>query len=266
MVLILLCINLYKDPAFYQRFAAANSPKTGKRAMMTCFTIFMSIRISIMISGMIIRSVDFDLTIQPEMHYVQLVLESLPTGIRGFYIVGILGAIISTIDTYYLVGGEIVANDIIFMLRGDRALPAKLSIWITRLACVVFGIVGLASAFRFDFIYEVSLLIGSMSMSVLFVPLMFAILYEGKKTNVAGTLSAIVGAVLWLYFSFNGITTEALGAVDPLLIALPASFVAFLIGNCFGKDLTAERRAFIENAVKKGEDPVALAPTDLRKP
>ena len=140
--------------------------------MMTCFTIFMSFDLVCMISGMIVRTVDFDLTIQPEMHYVQLVLESLPTGIRGFYILGILGAIISTIDTYYLVGGEIVANDIIFMIRGDKALPDKLSILITRLSCVVFGIIGLATAFRFDFIYDIAILIGSMSMSVLFVPLM----------------------------------------------------------------------------------------------
>ena len=265
IVLILLCINLYKDPAFYQRFAAANSPKTGKRAMMTCFTIFMSFDLVCMISGIIIRTYDFNLTVQPEMFYVQLVLESLPTGIRGFYIVGILGAIISTIDTYYLVGGEIVANDIIFMLRGDKALPDKLSIWITRLACVVFGIIGLATAFRFDFIYDITIFLGSMSKSVLFVPLMFAILYEGKKTNVAGTVSCVVGAAVWVFFSFNTVTMEGLGDVDPLLIALPASFVAFLIGNCFGKDLTAERRAFIANAIEKGQDPVALAPTDFEK-
>ncbi len=35
IVLILICINVYKDPTFYQRFAAANSPRTGKRAMLS---------------------------------------------------------------------------------------------------------------------------------------------------------------------------------------------------------------------------------------
>ena len=54
--------------------------------------------------------------------------------------------------------------------------------------------------------------------------------------------------MVWVFFRFNTVTMEGLGDVDPLLIALPCSFVAFLIGNCFGKDLTAERRAFIENA------------------
>ncbi len=265
VVLILLCINLYKDPAFYQRFAAANSPKTGKRAMLTCFSIFMSFDVICIISGLIVRSHDFGLTIQPELHYVQLVLQNLPTGVRGFYIVGILGAIISTIDTYYLVGGEIISNDIIFMLRGDKALPGKTSILITRLSCVAFGAIGLATAFQFDFIYEITLLLGSMSMSVLFVPLMMAILYEGKKTNVAGTAAAVVGAVVWLWFRFNPVTMENLGAVDPVLIALPASFFAFIIGNFFGRDYSAERRSAIDAAVKSGKDPISVATTDFER-
>ena len=42
VMLILICINVYKDPAFYQRFTASNGPKTGKRAMLTCFSIWMS--------------------------------------------------------------------------------------------------------------------------------------------------------------------------------------------------------------------------------
>ena len=42
IILIVLCINIYKDPTFYQRFASANSAKTGKRAMLTCFSIWLS--------------------------------------------------------------------------------------------------------------------------------------------------------------------------------------------------------------------------------
>lgn len=66
-ILIILCINLYKDPAFYQRFAAANSPKTGKRAMLLCFSIWLSFDVVTIMTGTIIRVRDTALAVQPEV-------------------------------------------------------------------------------------------------------------------------------------------------------------------------------------------------------
>ncbi|MDR2945821.1 MAG: sodium:solute symporter family protein [Candidatus Adiutrix sp.] len=241
-VLIILCINLYKDPAFYQRFAAANSPRTGKRAMLMCFSIFLSFDVVTIITGMIIRTVDPGLTVQPEVNYVSMVLANLPTGMRGLYIVGMLGAIISTLDGYYLVGGEIISNDIMYMLRGDRALPDRQSIFIARVSTVVFGVVGLAAAFQFDMVYDAFLFLSSLGMTMLFVPMMVALMYEGRKTDVAGLASMIVGSVIWIGLKLFPLTTETMGTVDPVIIGLPLSFLAFLIGNNFGTDLNAARQ------------------------
>lgn len=116
-MLILICINVYKDPAFYQRFTASNGPKTGKRAMLTCFSIWLSMDVCLMFTAIVICAMDPALTVQPEVAYMQLVLSSLPPVGRGLFVFAMLGAIISTMDTYYLVGGEIVSNDIIGVLR-----------------------------------------------------------------------------------------------------------------------------------------------------
>lgn len=249
IVLIVLCINLYKDPTFYQRFAAAKTPKTGKRAMLTCFSIFLSFDLVIMMTGIIIRVVDPSLANQPEVEYIRQVLMHLPTGVRGVFIVGVAGAIISTLDSYYLVGGEIIANDIMYMLRGDKRLPDKTSILVTRVSAVVFGIIGLATAFRFARVYDAFLFLASLSMTLLFVPMIAALMYDGKKTNVAGLASMIVGAVSWIVFQYF-IPVDIDGyVVDPVLIGLPLSFIAFVIGNRFGVDLTAKRR---EEAIAKG--------------
>ncbi len=249
IVLIVLCINLYKDPSFYQRFAAAKSPKTGKRAMLTCFSIFMSFDVITMMSGVIIRVVDPALSVQPEVAYIQQVLQHLPAGLRGVYIVGLAGAIISTLDSYYLVGGEIISNDIIYMLRGDKRLPDKTSILITRLSAVVFGIVGLATAFRFARVYDAFLFLASLSMTLLFVPMIGALMYDGKKTDVGGLASMITGAVSWIVFQYF-IPVDIDGyVIDPVLIGLPLSFIAFVIGNRFGTDLNAKRR---EDAIARG--------------
>lgn len=192
IVLILICINVYKDPAFYQRFTASNGPKTGKRAMLTCFSIWLSMDVCLMFTAIVIRAMDPALTVQPEVAYMQLVLSGLPPVARGLFVFAMLGAIISTMDTYYLVGGEIVSNDIIGVLR-KKPLTDKQSIFISRIACVVFGVIGLSVAFKFKLVYDAMILVTSLSMSALFVPMMAAIMYDGKKTNMSGLCSMIVG-------------------------------------------------------------------------
>ena len=241
-MLIIMCINLYKDPAFYQRFAAANSPKTGKRAMLLCFSIWLSFDVVTIMTGTILRVRDISLSVQPEVAYVSTVIEYLPVVARGLFVVGILGAIVSTLDSYYLIGGEIISNDIIYMLRGDKKLKDKTSITITRVAAIAFGIIGLATAFKFDRVYDAFLFLSSISMTVLFVPLIAALMYDGKKTNIAGIASMIVGGIAWILFQYVCPVIVSGVQVDPVLIGLPLSFVAYLIGNRFGKDLSAERK------------------------
>ena len=237
IVLILTCINVYKDPAFYQRFTASNGPKTGKRAMLTCFPIWMSMDLCLMVTAMIIRAKDAALSVQPEVSYIQLILSGLPPVFKGLFIFAIMGAIISTMDSYYLIGGEILSNDVISVLRRNP-LTDKQSITITRVACVVFGIIGLAVAFQFPMVYDAMIFVTSLSMSALFVPVIAAIMYDGKKTNMAGLVSMFTGIISWIWFNFNPLVIDALGgAVDAMLVSLPISFVGFLIGNRFGKVL-----------------------------
>lgn len=237
LVLILTCINVYKDPAFYQRFTASNGPKTGKRAMLTCFPIWMSMDLCLMVTAMIVRSMDPALSVQPEVSYISLILAGLPPVLRGLFIFAIMGAIISTMDSYYLIGGEILSNDVIGALR-KNPLTDKQSITITRVACVVFGIIGLAVAFRFPLVYDAMIFVTSLSMSALFVPVIAAIMYDGKKTNMAGLVSMFSGIASWIWFTYNPLSVGLLGGdVDAMLVSLPISFVGFLIGNQFGKVL-----------------------------
>lgn len=233
-VLVLLCVNMYKDPAFYQRFSASNGPKTGKRAMLTCFSLWLTMEVCLMVTGMIVRCIDPNYTMQPEVLYIQLVLSYLPPVARGLFIVAMFGAIISTIDSYYLIAGEIVANDIISPLRKKPLTDAQ-SIQVTRISMVVFGIIALSCCFQFEFVYDAIILLTSLGMSVLFWPVLIAIMYDGKKTDVAGIASMITGILSWLWFKFNPVSVEALGGVlDPVLLSLPLGLVAYLIGNQFG--------------------------------
>lgn len=233
--LVVLCINVYKDPSFYQRFTAANSPRTGKRAMLMCFSIWLSFDMVLITTAMLIRTIHPGLEIQPEVAYVQLVLSNLPVVLRGLFVFGIMGAIISTIDSYFLIGGEIVSRDIINVYR-KHPLSDRQSINITRISCIIFGIIGLGTAFSFPLVYDAFLFINSLSMCGLFVPVLGAILSDSRKTDVGGLSSMIFGSLSWIYFNYYPISIDILGGkVDALLIALPISFITYVIGNRFGK-------------------------------
>lgn len=144
-------------------------------------------------------------------------------------------AIISTIDTYYLIGGEIVANDIVGKLR-KTPLSDRESINIARISMVVFGVVALSCCFKFTLVYDAMILLSSLSMSVLFWPMLMAIMYNGKKTDMAGIVSMVVGIAAWLWFKFNPVSWDLLGGqLDPVLLCLPLGLIAYLIGNKFGK-------------------------------
>ena len=134
IVLILICINVYKDPAFYQRFTASNGPKTGKRAMLTCFSIWLSMDVCLMFTAIVIRAMDPALTVQPEVAYMQFVLSGLPPVGRGLFVFAMLGAIISTA---------------IFWLVPDTASAWVLAIPFTLIAFFIYGpqaLLGIAAA------------------------------------------------------------------------------------------------------------------------
>ncbi|QTX32039.1 sodium:solute symporter family protein [Aminithiophilus ramosus] len=234
VMLVVFCFSPYADPTFYQRFSAAHSPKVGRRALLTCFCIWIAFDIVICTTGVIVKALYPDA--QPEVAYVRLVLSHMPVGIRGLFIVGLVGAIISTLDSYYLVGGTTLANDIYARARGIASLPQKTIVAYTRLAVVLLGIIGLSVAFRFKLAYDAFLFVGSIWMSAAFVPIVGGLVGRGRKTETGGILSMVVGGGLFgLLKLFPEIT-----AVEPLLLALPASFLAWLIGNRIGEDRNGE--------------------------
>lgn len=237
VMLVVFCFSPYADPTFYQRFSAANSPKVGRRALMTCFCIWIAFDIVICTTGVIVKALHPE--VQPEVGYVQLVLSHMPVGLRAFFIVGLVGAIISTLDSYYLVGGTTLANDIYARARGIDSLPQKTIVTYTRVAVVLLGIIGLSVAFRFELVYDAFLFVGSIWMSAAFVPIVGGLVSKGRKTEMGGLLSMIIGGgVFGLLKLFPEIT-----AIEPLLLSLPASYIAWMIGNRIGEERNSKAMA-----------------------
>ncbi|GHT00820.1 sodium:solute symporter [Synergistales bacterium] len=235
LMLVILCINVYADPTFYQRFSASNSARTGRRAMLTCFCLWMAFDAVTEVSGFIVRVKHPEL--QPELGYIRMVLGNLPEGFRALFIIGLFGAIISTLDSYYLIGGTTLAKDIYLRMFPNVEMSDKKLINLSRAGSCLLGVMGLGMAFRFTLVYDAMAFFSSLWMSTGFVAVLMAIMYKGKKTPAAGILSMLVGCGFFAWLKLNPVViSESFGELEPLLIALPASLIAWLIGNQIGTD------------------------------
>lgn len=238
VMFILLSINVYADPTFYQRFSASQTAKSSRRAMLTCFCIWLAFDLVLVFGGIIVRASNLSVA-SPELAYIEMILTHLPVGFRALFIIGLFGAIISTLDSYYLIGGTTLAKDIYSRAFSKRTLDDRTLVRLSRIGSVILGVLGLCLAFRFQLVYDAVLFLSSMWMSTAFIPVIMALMYKGKKTPAAGLAAMVTGALVFAWFYLNPLVLGELGAVDALLLGVPASFAAWLIGNRFGQDINA---------------------------
>ncbi len=230
LMLCVLAFGVYADPTFYQRFSAADSPKSGRRAMLSCFILWLCFDIVLTVTGLIVRAKYGDLP--PGEGYIKMVLTTLPTGIRALFIIGLCGSIISALDGYYLSGGATLANDLIGRIRPD--LSQKHLVLITRIGIVLLSLIGLSVAFRFPTAQDAFIFVASVWMAAGFVPIVGGLLYRGQKTPAGGYLSIVVGAGVFAYFKIFPVESFEL---EPLIAALPLSFIAWIVGNQLGRSV-----------------------------
>lgn len=233
LMLCVLAFGVYADPTFYQRFSAADSPKSGRRAMLSCFVLWICFDIVLTLTGLIVKAKYPD--IAPGEGYIKLVLGTLPAGVRALFIIGLAGSIISALDGYYLSGGATFANDIYGRIKGN--VTQKQLVLLTRIGIVIQSLVGLSIAFRFPTAQDAFIFISSVWMAAGFVPIVGALIWKGKKTAMGGYLGLIVGAVAFAYFKVFPIKAFE---IEPLVIALPLSFIAWVIGNQVGKTVNED--------------------------
>ncbi len=134
-------------------------------------------------TGLIVRATYPEMA--PAAGYITLVLDTLPQGIRVIFIIGILGSIISTLDSYYLAAGATLANDIYGRIT-KKELSQKQLVKFTRIGVCLAAVMGLSVAFRFENVYDACIFVGSIWMGSAFVPIVGGLLGNGRRTSMGG--------------------------------------------------------------------------------
>lgn len=243
-------LSVLVEPAFYQRMIAAKSGRAIAWALGIGVVLWAAFDWIVTLLGMAARA--SGVQTEPRYALLTLVIDVLPVGLTGLFVAGVVATAMSTIDSYLLISGGNLAYDLYRPWSRrvlDDAALLRLTRWGIVVACAVS--VGFALFFRSmvsAWVFMATVLVGAAVVPVL------AALFLRRPRPAAGLASSVVG----LSVVVAGYTLIAvLGVESPewgtriwsvsmgertlhiwqeyvVLAALPASAVAFLLGQRWG--------------------------------
>lgn len=174
----------------------------------------------------------------PDQVFLRIVGEHFPPLLRGLAVAAVLAAVMSTTDAFLLAVSSAIAHDLFGGYLGKKSPRAQaaarlVATWIVGAAALYWAWSPPELLTRF---YTAG--VGLLSAG-LFVPVVFGIWW--KRANLAGGIAALLtGAFSYSFLLFAG---SAVGiGIGPILVALPLSFAAMLLGGRLGRRDPAARR------------------------
>jgi SSS family solute:Na+ symporter len=187
---ILLFFLPITSAPLYQRFFASESEACSKKSVLYSIAIWMAMDLAIILCGFAALRLFPDLA-DPDMSLIVLGT-ALPAVGRGIFFVGLLAAIMSTVNSFLQSGASSLAYDVFRHLRpatSERQLLA-----LSRLFVIALGILSLSLALWFQMIVPALLFTLSMWTAGILVPTLAAL--AGRKLRKDTALySLLVGAL-----------------------------------------------------------------------
>jgi solute:Na+ symporter, SSS family len=128
-----------------QRNLAARSLRDGQLGVIFAGALWLIIPFGIVMPGIIASQLYADQLATPDQAYPTLIRNLVPTGLRGFMLAAIAGAIISTLASLINSASTIFTMDIYKRLLDRKAEQARL-VWVGRAATLVAVLIGAALA------------------------------------------------------------------------------------------------------------------------
>lgn len=166
---------------------------------------------------------------------------ALPSWLAALFLIGILGAAVSTIDALvHLMAGTVTRDLIIPILKpkitdkGQLNTTKVLSLVLSLGSCIV------AAIFSTGLIYQLASYTWRVLASAFMGPILAAVFIKGanKTGALTGMVVGFLSSQLWYLYSNNiwlAIFNVAKCPIDPFFIGVPLSIIATVIGNRFGK-------------------------------
>lgn len=119
IVWFFIALWAFVDPTFHQRCYAAKSEKVAKQGILISILFWFLFDMLTSIAGLYARAALPNLE-QPMMSFPLLAEVTLPSVVKGFFYVGMLATIISSLNTQAFVTAQTLGRDVYWRLRGEK--------------------------------------------------------------------------------------------------------------------------------------------------
>jgi SSS family solute:Na+ symporter len=163
--------------------------------------------------------------VDPELNYIQAMIDHLPAWLRGLMIAGFLSAYMSTMGTHLNLGASYLTNDIYRRFIKPEASDAHY-VWISRLATIVVMLLAIVGAYGNNsvggaYIYLYNLTAG--------VGLVMILRWYWWRVNAWSEISALcASALVSNALLFFNVFKDANATAEVLLVTVPLTTLVWL--------------------------------------
>ena len=187
---ILLFFLPITSAPLYQRFFASESEASSRKSVLYSITIWMAVDSTIILCGFAALRLFPDLA-DPDMSLIVLGT-ALPAAARSIFFVGLLAAIMSTVNSFLQSGASSLAYDVFRHFRPATSEGQLLAL--SRLFVIVLGMLSLGLALWFQMIVPALLFTLSMWTAGVLIPTLAAL--TGRKLRKDTALYSLLGGAL----------------------------------------------------------------------
>ena len=213
-----IALSTLVDPNFYQRCFAAKNSETARSGILWATVIWFFFDLCTTFGAMYARALIPDAV--PSEAYLVYSLQLLPSGLRGFFLAGIVATILSTIDSYLFISSSTLSYDLGPSKWKESLFFNKFSLFFTGLLSVLLAV---AFSGSIKLVWKT---LGSYSAGSLLVPMVFGYWRKELISDELFTASTLSSAVLMTIWNFWGSSD-----LDSLYIGLLTSVFVISLGQ-----------------------------------
>lgn len=219
------------DPSMPQRALAAKSDKVAKNSFFIAAFIGIFAAIAMITIGGSVFTLMPDLA-NPDSAFPSFILNYYPKGLKGLTLAALLAAVMSTYDTFLVLGSSHLIYDIGSVIKPD--LEDEKIKKILPFTTIIFGAISLVVALYITSILEYMAMIFSVISPAVFPVLVAGLWFKDRVSKTAAIGSMIIGTLVPGYLFVTKGYDVFLG--DPVFLGLIASTLTIIIFSMLFKD------------------------------
>ncbi len=215
------------DPSFHQRCYSAKSEKTAMRGVFISLFFWFVFDVMTTLTGLYAVSSIKDLK-DPAMSYPILAQNILPDFAKGFFFIGLIATIMSTLHSNLFISASTLGHDIISKFTNKSKSDNRY----IKFGITVTSVLSIIIALLIPSVVQIWYLIGSLTIPALLIGVVssyFEVLRIDKRWIFSAMIVSFLFSFIWIIFN--------LGYIEPMYPGLLSGLAIYLTGKIVKKNI-----------------------------